>query len=261
MFAVFNAFAQEKGYYGKKTFIEIGANAQIPVFQNIFGQEKGYMNVKGTLNKSYNLYDQTLRGSFSTIVSENAAVGMEVMFRNYYINPQKEPELNRQMLSESGEVTSEYINARVEMMQLQEVVIMPKVTFSNQRGRVPAGLTQDVGIGYSLIRFQNTHPLVEVDSGSVYTAQEISEHFIDTRMEELRGLVFNYGIRMNFPITKGILFYGGVRYQYAMLLGRKDYKDYEYTDNWFSGREIWSRVNQRHQLGIINLGIGFTICI
>lgn len=254
------AFAQEKGYFGKKTFIEIGANGQLPIFQNIFGQDKGFVEKNGVLNRSYNLVDYTLRGSFSTLTSETFGVGFEAQLRNYFINPQKGEEINRQILNADGTITSQILSARVGMMPVQEVVLMPKIIFSTG-SRVPAGLTHEIGMGYSIIRLTNTNPLVEVDSASGFTSQEVSKNFTDQRNTELKGLVVSYGIRMNYPISKSLLFHIGFRYQYASMLGKKDYKDYEYTDNWFSGREIWSRVNQRRQFGVANVGIGLTLCL
>lgn len=255
-----SAMAQEKGYFGKKTFIEIGANAQVPLFQNIFGQEKGYMDHNGTLRSSYNLYDQTLRASFSSATSETSALGFEVMLRNYAINPQKGDVLNRQYMDAGGSVVSQEIAARVAMMPVQEIVLMPKVTFSSG-SIVPAGLTHEIGLGYSLIRLKDLNPLVEMDSVGGINSSNVSKTFVDDRATELKGLVFNYGLRLNYPISKSILFYIGVRYQYAMMLDKKEFKKYDQTESWFSGQEIWKTINTRRQLGIANIGLGFTFCL
>ena len=254
------ALAQEKGYFGKKTFIEIGANAQVPLFQNLFGQEKGYMDKGGSLRSSYNLYDQTLRGSFSSSISETSALGFEVMLRNYAIKPQKGDVLNRQYVSTTdGSLVTQEIAARVAMMPVQEVVLMPKITFSSG-SIVPAGLTHEIGLGYSLIRLKDVNPLVEMDSVGSLNSTTVSNGFVDDRATELKGLVFNYGLRLNYPISKSILFYIGVRYQYAMMLEKKEYKKYDQTESWFSGQEIWKTLNTRRQLGIANIGLGFTFC-
>lgn len=253
------ALAQEKGYFGKKTFIEIGANAQVPLFQNLFGQEKGYMDKNGSLRSSYNLYDQTLRGSFSSSVSETSALGFEVMLRNYYINPQKGDILNRKYMATDGSMVTQEIAARVAMMPVQEIVLMPKITFSSG-SIVPAGLTHEIGLGYSLIRLKDVNPLVEMDSVGGINSANVSKGFVDDRATELKGLVFNYGLRLNYPISKSILFYIGVRYQYAMMLEKKEFRKYDQTESWFSGQEIWKTLNTRRQLGIANIGLGFTFC-
>lgn len=251
-----NTNAQEKGYFGKNTFIEVGASGQLPLFQNIFF-EKGY--VGSPLKKSFNLPDYTFKASLMSTTGEYSASGLEFNLRNYYISPQKGDEVNRQILNEDGTVTSESVNARVAFMPVQEIVLLPKIIFSTN-SRVPSGLTQELGVGYSMIRLTNLHPTVEVGEGSAYSSDEISKDFVDMRMEELKGMVVNYGIRMNYPINKSMLFHFGFRYQYAFMLGKKKYKDYEYSENWFSGREIWSLVNQRRQLGIISFGAGLTFC-
>lgn len=255
-----SALAQEKGYFGKKTFIEIGANAQLPIFQNIFGQEKGYIDKSGSLKSGYNLYDQTIRGSFSSVISPTSALGFEVMLRSYSINPQKGDVLNRQYISPDGSTVSQEIAAKVAMMPVQEVILMPKVTFTTG-SIVPAGLTHEIGVGYSLIRLTNTNPTVEMDSVGSVNAANVSQDFVDERGTEMKGLVFNYGLRMNYPLSKSILFYIGVRYQYAMMLEKKDFKKDNQTESWFSGQEIWKTINTRRQLGIANIGLGFTFCL
>lgn len=253
------SWCQEAGYYGKKTFIEVGGIGQVPVFQNVFGQIKGYSYVNNQLQKGYNLVDYTLRGSFATIVNENLALGLEVSNRWYQFNAQKGDELNRQFIDSNGVFQSQLIPARLEMIPVQETTIMPRLVFSNMNGRVPSGLTQEVGVGYSMIRVGKDDLAVEVLDTTVVTSESLKKQLLDDRMESAKGLVFMYGIRMNYPISQSLLAYVGVRYQYNYLLGRKDYKSYELTEDWVSGREIWSRLNQRRQLGMLNFGAGLVL--
>jgi hypothetical protein len=65
---------------------------------------------------------------------------------------------------------------------------------------------------------------------------------------------------MNYPISRQLLFSLGVRYNYAILFRKKDYRNMEETEYWLSGREIWSRLNQRRQWGIMELGAGLVFC-
>lgn len=257
----FSVQGQEKGYFRKRTMIELGGMGQLPVFQNIFGQDKGFVEKNGILQSSYNLPDVSFRIGIATIAQEKKAYGIEVAQRYYAVNPVKDGEINRQYTNSSGVLQSEFMRAKAAYIPVQELVIMPKVLFSNLSGRVPVGLTQEFGIGYSLIHVKNYHPMVEVDSlTAAYSASEIQNQFVDNRVEELKGLVFMYGIRMNYPITKSLLFNIGFRYQYDHLLKKKSFRNYEQTEYWLSGRELWSRINQRRQLGIINFGMGFVVC-
>lgn len=254
----FGSTAQESGYFGKNTFLEIDGFGQLPVFTNIF-HTKGYANASGKLKESYNLLDYSFRASLSTVIDEYTSSGLEFGLKNYFINPQKGDEVNRQVLQEDGTVLSESVNAKAAMIPIQEIQLMTKALFSSS-SRVPSGISHEVGVGYCMIRIMDQHPLVEVGPGAAYDAAEISDNFVDQRMTEMKGLVFSYGIRMNYPITRSLLFHYGFKYQYNMMLGKKKYKDYEYSDAWFSGREIWSTVNQRRQLGIMSFGMGLTLC-
>ena len=258
LFLCFGLNAQEQGYFGKNTFIEIDGFGQLPILTNIF-HDKGYANASGKLKESYNLLDYSFRASVSTVMDEYTSSGFEFGLRNYFVNPQKGDEINRQILNEDGTVTHESVNAKAAMIPIQEIQLMTKMIFSNS-SRVPSGFSHEVGVGYSMIRIMDQHPLVEVGPYASYDAATISENFVDQRMAEMKGLVFSYGIRMNYPITRSLLFHYGFRYQYNVLFGKRKYKDYEYTDMWYSGREIWSSVNQRRQLGVMSFGAGLTLC-
>jgi hypothetical protein len=255
-----SANAQEPGYFGRKTLVEFGGMGQLPVFQNIFGQEKGYVESGQELTKKYNLIDYSFRVSLSAIANENTAYGLEFTQRYYSINPLKLGTINRQFLDASGVTHSDEVAAEVGYLPLTESVFMPKITFSPNQTRVPAGLSSEFGIGLSKIQLRALQPMVNVTSGG-FSAMEIQQHFVDDRAHNLKGMVFMYGLRMNYPLTKQILFNVGVRYQYDYLLQKKKFRDMEQTECWLSGREIWSRVNQRRQLGILNVGMGLIFCL
>lgn len=252
--------AQESGYFGKKTMIEFGGMGQLPLFQNVFGEEKGYGIKNNELKPMYNLIDYSFRFSLSGIIDENTALGLEFTQRYYAINPMKLGGINRQYVDGSGSVISNDINANVAYIPVSEQVFMPKITFSSNQTRVPAGLSHEFGIGYSTIHLREKHPVVQVQSGP-FTNAEIQDHFVDDQQANLKGLVFLYGIRMNYPISKNLLLNVGVRYQYNHLIQKKKYQQMDDSDYWFSGREIWSRLNQRRQLGFFNLGAGLIFCL
>lgn len=255
------SFGQEKGYFGRKTMLEIGGGGAFPLFQNIFAQDKGYVVKAGAFQKSMNLVDLNFRASFATIISEKSAIGVEFQQKYYAINPIKDGTIGRQYTDGNGQLQTEEINAKSAFMMLTERVIMPRYIFTTKQGRVPAGITHEFGIGYSMIAFNNRMPAIEVDSTGIYTAQEIQNSFLDNRVEELKGLKWMYGVRMNYPLTKQLLVHVGMRYSYNTLFKKKAYRDYDQTQYWFSGKEIWTRVNQRRLLGIMELNLGLTFCL
>lgn len=253
--------AQEAGYFGKKTLIEFGAQGQLPVFQNLVTGEKGYVYKSGELHKSYNLKDFSFRGSIGTIVSENAAVAVEYAHHFYQVNPLRGGELNRQYIDTGGALVAQYIRPEMAFLEIQERVIMPKVIYSSFEGRVPAGLTQEIGLGYCMIAIINREPETAFETAGTFDAETVRKQLIDPEVDELKGMTFQYGLRMNFPVTRSFLINIGVRYNYSWLFNKKGYRKMEQTEAWLSGREIWSRLNQRRQLGIVTFGIGGTIVL
>lgn len=251
--------AQEPGYFGKRSFLEVDGQAQLPVVLYLLNNEKGYVVKDGAFQKSLNLKDVGFRASFGRYWTENMAIAFEFNQRFYQVNPLRGGELNRQF-EDAGVIKEEYIRPEVEFLQISERMLMPKLIFSPMDGRVPGGLTHEIGVGYSIIGIMNRSAAAGYTPDSLYTGEEISSLLTDPSIGEFKGLTFMYGLRMNYPLTRSILFHAGMRYSYAWLLDKKDIRKTEQTAYWLSGRELWSRINQKRQLGIINFGCGFTIC-
>ena len=252
--------AQEVGYYGKRIFLEIDGQGQIPLLQNIFGERKGYVYKKGELHSSYNLLDLGYRASLNIAVTESVGFGVEFSQRFYRVNLQSIDELTRNYRDTSGNMVQEYLAGRVAYLPVMETVFMPKVQIALNDGRIPCGFASEIGVGYSLIQFQNRDLAVELNDSAV-SLLSVQERLLDSRAEEFRGLVFMYGFRMNYPLTKRILFHIGFRYQYAFLFNKRKFRRMDESEYWFSGREMWSKVNMRRQLGILSFGTGLTFTL
>lgn len=255
----FSLNGQEPGYFGKRSFLEIDGQAQLPAFLYLLNNEKGYVLKDGTLQKSLNLKDVGFRASFGRYWTENMAIAFEYNQRFYQVNPLRGGELNRQFEDGSGVFREEYIRPEVAFLQVSERMLMPKLIFASMDGRVPGGLTHEVGVGYSFSGISNSQATASGTVDSLYSGEQISSMLIDPSVEELKGLTFMYGLRMNYPLTRNMLFHVGLRYSYSILFDKKDFRKTEQTEYWLSGRELWSRINQKRQMGIINFGLGFTI--
>lgn len=254
--------AQEVGYYGRRIFLELDGQGQIPLLQNIFGERKGYVSRKGTLNSSYNLLDVGCRASLNIAVTETVGFGVEFSQRFYRVNLQSRDEITRNYKDSSGAMIAEYLSAKVAYLPIRESIFMPKVLISLNDSRVPCGFASEIGIGYSLIQFPDRDLDVELmDPQFPGQTAQVKEKLLDSEAEEFRGLVFMYGFRMNYPLTKRILFHVGFRYQYAFQFNKKRFRQMEESEYWFSGREIWSKVNMRRQLGIFSFGTGLTFTL
>ncbi len=254
--------AQESGFYGKKMVFEYKFIGQLPVFQNVFGESKGYVLKSNNLQSSYNIPDYSFSISLTALKNENKGYGLEFLTRNFQFNPLKNNEINRQyVLTGSNQLVTENITAKVAYIPLNELVIMPKMVISSDQSRLPVGFSTEFGLGYSITRITNTHPAIDFDTTtSNYSTADVQANFIDVRAEELKGLVMMYGLKMNYPLTKSLLFSLGFRYQLHYLFNKNNFQKMEETAAWMSGREIWSRINQRRQWGFFNAGIGLIYC-
>ncbi|MDR0801684.1 hypothetical protein [Fluviicola sp.] len=259
---VFWTEAQETGYYGRRVFLEIDGQGQIPLLQNIFGERKGYVSGKGSLHSSYNLLDIAYRASLNMAITESVGFGLEFSQRFYRVNLQSIDELTRNFQDTGGNMITQYLNARVAYLPIRETVFMPRILVALDDSRIPCGFASEIGVGYSLIQFPDRDLTVEtVNPGESSVLPAIKKHLLDPRAEEFNGMVFMYGFRMNYPLTKRILFHIGFRYQYALQFGKKKFRRMDESEYWFSAREIWSKVNLRRQLGIFSFGTGLTFTL
>ncbi|WP_300665987.1 hypothetical protein [Fluviicola sp.] len=254
--------AQEIGYYGKRVFLEIDGQGQIPLLQNIFGERKGYVSGKAGLHSSYNLLDIAYRASLNVALTESVGFGLEFSQRFYQVNLQSVDELTRNFKDTSGAMVAQYLDGKVAYLPIRETVFMPRVTVALNDSRIPCGFASEIGIGYSLIQLPNRDLAIELTNPDQNVLlSSVKERLLDSRAEELRGMTFMFGFRMNYPITKRVLFHIGFRYQYAFQFGKKKFRRMDESEYWFSGREVWSKVNLRRQLGIFSFGTGLTFTL
>lgn len=262
LLSAFSSNSQEVGYYGRRIFLELDGQGQIPLLQNVFGEPKGFVSKNGSLKSSYNLPDLAYRASLNIAITETVGFGIEFSQRFYQVNMQSNDEITRSFKDSSGNTVSEYLIAKVAYLPIRESVFMPKVLISLNDSRVPCGFASEIGVGYSLIQFPNRNLDLELlNPQTPDQTSEVKERLLDSRAEEFRGLVLMYGFRMNYPITKRVLFHIGFRYQYAIQFSKKRFRRMEESEYWFSGREMWSKVNFRRQVGIFSFGTGLTFTL
>lgn len=252
--------AQELGFYQRKVFLEIDGQGQFPLIQNLFGESKGYIHKSGGLQSSYNLLDAGFRVSLNVASDEYSGFGLELAQRFYWMNLSNGSDFGRKY-STSGGTVEENIPAKIAFVPIQETVIMPRFFTSINDSRIPVGFCSEFGIGYAMIGIADRHPGISVDSSAAYTADQVTNRLLDSRVERFSGLNFMYGFRLNFPLSERVLLHVGFRYQYSFLFGKKKYRNMDESEYWFSPKEIWQKLNLRRQLGIMSFGAGITIML
>jgi hypothetical protein len=255
------AISQEKGYYGKRIFLEIDGQGQLPLLQTIFGEKKGYRFPNNSPHKSYNWIDLAYRASINVTVTETVGFGLEFSQRYYFVNMQSIDELTRSVRDSMGNRVEIYLPAKVGYLPIRETVFMPRVLIALNDGRIPCGFASEIGIGYSMIQLPNKNLDVALDPSAGTSVSSVKNQLIDPKGDDFRGMVFMYGFRMNYPITKRVLFHVGFRYQYTVQFNKKKYRRMDESEYWFSARETWSKINLRRQLGIFSFGTGLTFTL
>lgn len=251
-------YGQKLGYYGNRFFVDIDAQAQLPLVQTIFGGNSGYVEQKGQFVEQRNWKDFGLRASFNYVATKKMAFGIEISQRYYNINPLYIREITRSYKDSDNTQIVEHLPATVTFFSVNETNFMPRFLFSWKDANLPIGFSSEIGLGYSLIHLSSVRSKVKLDPQAPYSSNEVKEKLIDPKAQNFQGANAMFGIRLNFPLTKHVLFHVGFRYQYAMMLQKKKYRTSSDSEFWFSPREMWSKTNERRQLGIFSFGTGFT---
>lgn len=253
-----NCFSQETGYYGKRFFVEIDGQGQIPVLNFLFGEKQGYFHRNNEMKKSFNLVDIAYRASINYATNKATSFGIEFSQRFYHFNSTSRDEISRDYRDQYGFMISEFQSAKVAYFSVRETNFMPRVLVSLNDSQIPCGFASEIGIGYSLIQLPQNSFEIELPTEQAHLADGILSKMLDPRAAKFDGMNFMFGVRMNFPLGKHFLYHLGFRYQYALLFQKKKYRGMNESEYWFAPREVWTNLNDRRQLGVMSFGTGIT---
>lgn len=224
----------------------------------LFGEKKGYLERNGELKKSVNLLDIAYRASINYATNKATSFGIEFSQRFYAFNPQSTDEISRDYRDANGILTTEYLSAKVAYFSVRETNFMPRVLVSLNDAQVPCGFASEIGIGYSLIQIPQNSFKIELLDQNPQLEQSVLENMLDPRVAKFDAMNFMFGVRLNFPLGKHLLYHVGFRYQYALMFQKKKYRGMNESEYWFAPREVWSNLNERRQLGVMSFGTGLT---
>lgn len=221
LLSIQSAVGQNKGYYGKKAFLEVTGLGSFPLINN--WSNYGYYVKSGTgLVEGNDKFNAGVRCGLGFVVDPKVAISMTVdmSFLNtegpgtmYYYDPVSD---NFNQLS-----------VKHENLKIRSLTFMPIVNFSTSgKGIIPAGFSHEIGIGYvrsKVMRddyaFQLANDQNEIDyNGQTYDFSQFMDSVISVNGSHIDysrasgGIMFMYGIKMRTPIKKQLLLNYGIRY-------------------------------------------------
>lgn len=216
----FSCSAQQTGFFGKKTVIELNAQGAFPLFNNTYSSAPIYkVSSNGNLVRGNNTFDGGFHAGISHALSRKFALGVEFNFNRQEIHPASRT--NATFESSNGGTTTQSINARFENVDFDSRTLLFKFEFSGKNSLLPVGISHQIGFGISRMNIvdkdyveqylfnsqQASLTLVSVEDlddqlrfARVYRGSMIM-YRINFRTAVSRSLVLNYGTQFTLNLT------------------------------------------------------------
>ncbi|MDH4473503.1 MAG: hypothetical protein QE487_12920 [Fluviicola sp.] len=214
---------QDKGYYGKKAFVEITGLGAIPMINNLDADYGYYVKSGTTITSGKDKFNTGFNVNIGITLNPQNALSFSAGYSYFNIEGPTnlyyyEPQYNSYMA----------IPVKFENLKVRSLVLMPIIQFSTKRhAMLPVGFSHELGFG--IVRSK----VVDNDyrytgnanqDGSFYhngTSKDVIE-FMDSVStvngdlinydQVYKGFIVMYGLNMRTPISKQLAIHYGLRY-------------------------------------------------
>ncbi|MCJ8289991.1 MAG: hypothetical protein HRT58_10035 [Crocinitomicaceae bacterium] len=240
-------FGQEHfGYYGKKSFIDIGASFFSPLFYNFTTKGGGKPSSIGTgLEKSKKWLIADSRVSLGHSFSTKFGASIEAGYCKY--------ETYGVVLKNFDSFGPSAIRNH-ENLIINSFLFMPKIELSGRNGFLPNGLCHQIGIGLVVNKPLQKAYLIEFIAGSFKGGENASDAVKEEIVQgfkldvPIRTFKVMYGIKMRSPLTKSLMINYGVQYSLDFGIGPLG-----------GNPHIYSEIQKFQFRNLISLDLGLTI--
>jgi len=243
------SFSQQKnkGYFGKKFYVQIDGLFNIPVFYNLASLgdiEHNRVNGTNFENKPHWInYGYRLSAGFN--FRRNIGFGIEIGNDRSYVAPL--PGFN----------SSSYYNH--EILNISTFSFIPKFEFAHDNALLPMGLSHQIGIGMEWSSIINKDYMYNYGFGSSNVLYSdplaIDKPFNDIKsIPSAKRYVLMYDLTMRNPISKSVFITYGFKYALrASVLNQEE--DFVLLKNY---RGYLSQINRQRNLSLITFHLGVT---
>lgn len=193
------------GYFGKKTVISIDGSLRGTLIYNSLLNDFGYNNGNFNGKKSNHFIATGFCTSISHYFSKRAGIGLDFNMGFNYIKTPNELWVYGYYSDQFGTFLDAVTT--VEKMRMKTIYIIPKFEWSSN-GNLPIGLTNSIGIGYAGSSIVDDNYV----QSARYTSYDMGETAVSkstvkgSSIAPIHGLVFEYGIKIRFPIASFLTF-------------------------------------------------------
>jgi len=194
----------EKGFLGKKLYIDLTGTANIPMVSGAFGELNYYRKGESEMVGRRDWLDYGASVQFSTPVSKRYLLGVSILFHQNEVFADRAL-VNRFLNPFSGEF-QRTTNFRMESAQVNSFTFMPVTVMSGKGSYHGVGISYDWGLGYSMAKIREKgyyFALNEFDVESeTWTDRDL--YRLNANWPLIHGISARYGIHLQTPITSNI---------------------------------------------------------
>lgn len=209
LLCTFYTNAQNTGYLGKKTIVDLNFVGNYVLIPNLIQQNGGYLprykNVNGELEEKLDYFDYGGELSISRVVSRRLAIGLCAGLDTYSVG----------LMKTSFVTNNQAVVGKHEQVDVTGFYILPTLSFAHKAGALPMGIVHEIGIG-----FRSDKP-VEKDYLFNYKPLTPSEpttidfnttKFYNFSNNSIVGLPIFYSVKFRIPLNDYLFFNAGIRY-------------------------------------------------
>lgn len=262
---------QDKGYYGKKAFVEVTGLGAIPLINN-WGSDYGYyvksgstiINGKDKFNAGFNVNVGIAMNSQNALSfsAGYSYFNIEGPTNLYYYEPQNN--------------SFQSIPVKFENLKVRSLVLMPIIQFSTSKhAMLPVGFSHELGFGIVRSKvLDNDYQYIgnANQDGSFYhngDSKDVVE-FMDSVSsvngdlinydQVYKGFILMYGLNIRTPLSKQLAIHYGMRYTLNLVANNQWY-DYNGPINSYESAlfdQIANSTRTTRLRSICSLQLGLT---
>lgn len=248
--------AQNSGLYGKKAYVEVTGIANYSLLNGITSHLNPLYKKEGSgLVLGKDRINTGLYLSAGIATKRNFAIGVEAGWWYFSIGGPSA------VMGENPN-NSNYVSLKHEMLDARTFSLMPVFTFGGDKGLLPVGINNEVGIGYTSTHIVDKSYLYQSGDGTYsqdYLDNLSSTHngFVDYS-QKFKGFMFMYGLKIRTPITNRVMINYGFRYTLNFTNSTGIYSSGNYKMNTIDVRQEIAATRFR---SLVSLNLGVTLAL
>ena len=253
------SFAQNSGLYGKKRFLEVNGLGYMPIIGWFAADlNEVYKKEGNLLLQGKDIINYGFRLNLGTTVKRNVALSIE--FGYDYANINSQEYINVPGTDDWGYSYTAQYYIQHEMLDVNSMVIMPKIEITKDGGLLPLGLNHQIGIGYTSSIVKDRDYLYKTSGFNYenFTPSEDPETLIENLVnfdQKFKGYSFLYAFNVRTPVTKSLLINYGLRYTLNLTQMSPTYSPGNFG---IESTDVASLIRRMRLTNVITFNLGLT---